>query len=67
VLVPGADVKQLLAVGGIADDAAALLKTPEILPSPPERLQRVVFEGPDSGHDEPVVVEADAIVIDIGP
>jgi hypothetical protein len=60
-------MQQELLPGAVTGDEESLMKPPEVLLRPPEGLQRVVFEGPDGGGDEPVVVEADAIIIDICP
>jgi hypothetical protein len=51
----------------VAGDETAFLKALEILASPPEGFQRVIFQRPDGGDNESFVVETDAVVIDICP
>jgi hypothetical protein len=67
VLVPVGDEQVPLPAGRVAGDEERLVKPPEVLLKPLEGLPRVVFKRPDRGGDEAFVVEANPVVVDVGP
>src|SRR6266540_1678594 len=64
---PSIDVQKPPAVDGVASDLSALAKFLQPSRDCREGLARVVLEGEQVGPNQPLIVAADSVVIDVRP
>ena len=67
MLLPARDVDKPAPTVAVAGYQRPSGNAPEILASPLNGLDEVVFKRPDGGDDKALVVEADAVIVDISP